>query len=135
MIPDSEDLDLDAIAATRRAVFSAYRRGDVETMMAHFHPDVIQIPAFDKVLVGIDAVRANYEAALALFDIVLKDALENMEVAGDVATSHGTYTVTLTPKSGAAAIQRAGRYLVLMRRHAASPTGWATWRELVQPAS
>ena len=100
MIPMSEEIDREAVMATRNAVYTAYKRGDVDAMLAHFHPEVIQIPAFDKVLVGIDAVRTNYEAALALFDIVLEDELENVEIVGDICSMHGTYTVTLTPKDG-----------------------------------
>lgn len=126
--------DKDAIDETRRRVFEAYRAGDLETMMAYFHPDVIQIPAFDKLLVGKEAVRANYAAALALFQIDIRDDLENMAIAQDMASTHGTYEVTLTHKERAIApMRRHGRYMVVMRRWDQSPTGWSTFRELVQP--
>ncbi|MEM7568480.1 MAG: DUF4440 domain-containing protein [Pseudomonadota bacterium] len=126
--------DVAAIEETRRRVFSAYKAGDLATMMAYFHPDVIQIPAFDKVLDGKAAVEANYAAALAHFQITMTDALENLSISADMASTHGTYDIVLTPKAGGAAMQRSGRYMVIMKRWAESPTGWSTFRELVQPA-
>ncbi|MEM7571178.1 MAG: nuclear transport factor 2 family protein [Pseudomonadota bacterium] len=125
--------DKAAIEETRACVFEAYCAGNLDTMMAYFHPDVVQIPAFDKILDGKEAVRANYAAALALFDIHITDALENMAISADMASTHGTYEVVLTPKAGGPAMRRAGRYMVIMKRWAQSPTGWSTFRELVQP--
>jgi ketosteroid isomerase-like protein len=127
--------DQQAIEETRERVFTAYKAGDLDTMMVHFHPDVIQIPSYDKALIGKERVRANYAAALEMFDIVISDDLENMYIDGDVATTHGLYTVTLTPKAGGEPMQRSGRYMVIMKRWAGSPTGWSTFRELVQPAA
>lgn len=124
-----------AIEETRTRVFTAYKAGDLETMMAYFHPDVIQIPSYDKLLIGKERVQANYAAALSMFDIVISDDLEDMHIDGDVATTHGLYTVTLTPKAGGEPMQRSGRYMVIMKRWAGSPTGWSTFRELVQPAA
>lgn len=136
MLPNqnTNQADVAAIEETRAIVFAAYKAGDLDTMMLHFHPDVIQIPSYEKQLIGKDAVRANYAAALEMFDIVLSDHLEDMHIDGDIASTHGLYTVTLTPKGGGAALSRSGRYMVLMKRWKASPTGWSTFRELVQPA-
>lgn len=127
--------DIALIEDTRAAVFAAYRAGHLDVMMQHFHPEVIQIPAYDKVLVGKEAVRANYAAALSLFKIDMTDDLENMAVDGNMATTHGLYKVVLTPKAGGEGMERTGRYMVLMRRWADSPTGWSTFRELVQPST
>lgn len=127
-------LDITAIEETRDTVFAAYRAGQLDVMMQHFHPAVIQIPAYDKVLIGKEAVRANYAAALSLFKIDITDDLENMDVAGDMATTHGLYKVSLIPKAGGQGLERTGRYMVIMRRWAESPTGWSTFRELVQPS-
>jgi len=125
--------DKAAIEETRRIVFAAYKAGDLDTMMAHFHPDVIQIPSYDKVLTGKADVRANYAAALSLFTIELNDSLEDLYIDGDIAGTHGLYTVTLTPKDGGPVMRRSGRYMVIMKRWPESPTGWSTYRELVQP--
>ncbi len=126
--------DKAAIDETRAQVFAAYRLGDVDGMMNFFHPEVIQIPAFERVLDGKEAVEANYRAILSRFDAALKDTLENMSIGGDMASTHGLYELVLTPRDGGAAVRRKGRYMVIMKQWDASPTGWSTFRELVQPA-
>jgi len=125
--------DQAAIEETRQRVFTAYNAGDLETMMAYFHPDVVQIPRYDLILEGKEAVRANYAGALSQFVIHISDTLENLYIDGDIAGTHGRYTVTLTPKGGGSEVSRSGRYMVIMKRWKESPTGWSTFRELVQP--
>ncbi|MEM6681409.1 MAG: nuclear transport factor 2 family protein [Pseudomonadota bacterium] len=125
--------DKAAIDETRARVFAAYNAGDLDTMMGYFHPDVVQIPSFDVILDGKAAVRANYAAALSRFVVHISDQLENLYIDGDIAGTHGRYTVTLSPHDGGAPISRSGRYMVIMKRWSESPTGWSTFRELVQP--
>lgn len=126
--------DKAALEATRSTVFAAYKVGDLDTMMDHFHPDVIQIPNYETLLHGKDAVRANYAAALSRFEVLMTDTLEDMFIDGDMATTHGRYDIVLTPKEGGEPMARSGRYMVIMKRWSGSPTGWSTFRELVQPA-
>lgn len=130
----SQSDDEAGILQTRDTVFGAYNVGDVDMMIRHFHPDVIQIPAFDKKLAGRAAVEANYRNTVSLFQVTISDEIEDVSVVGDLATMVGTYRISLTPRAGGQAIARSGRYMVVMRRWGDSPTGWAMFRELAQAA-
>ncbi|MEM8987819.1 MAG: DUF4440 domain-containing protein [Pseudomonadota bacterium] len=125
--------DRAAVERTIEAVLAAFADSDVDRLVAHFHPGVVQIPSYDKILVNRQAAEDNYRAAFARakFDFVEND-IENLEVLDDTAVYHARYRLKISPLNGAEPSYRSGRYMIVMVRHADSPTGWATYRELVQ---
>jgi ketosteroid isomerase-like protein len=54
---------------------------------------------------------------------------------GDTAIEQSVFTIRSTPKAGGAPVIFKGRAMVVYVRYAKSPTGWASLREMIQPAT
>jgi ketosteroid isomerase-like protein len=127
--------DRDSLEKTSEAIRAAFARGDIETIMSYHHPDVIKAISYDKYLVGLDAVKADLLGALRLFNLeFVEHRVENTFFQGDTAVEQSVFTIKGTPKNGGGAFVFKGRALVVYVRYKGSPTGWASIREVIQPA-
>jgi ketosteroid isomerase-like protein len=111
------DQDRVALQKTGEAIRAAFARGDIETIMAYHHPDVIKLGT-------LQAFNLEFEQ--------FRD--ENIFFQGDTAVEQSVFTIKGTPKGGGPPFLFKGRSLVVYVRYKKSPTGWASIRELIQPA-
>ena len=126
----------DAIAATSVAIREAFARGDVDGIMAYHHRDVVKALNAGALLDGSAAVRANLDTTLGAFRLeFVENRTESLVVTGETAVEIAAFTIRGTPKDGGASFVSRGRAMVVYVRSAASPSGWATIRELIQPAA
>jgi ketosteroid isomerase-like protein len=135
------DADRAAVEKTGAAIRAAFAAGDVAAAMRYHHPEVRKALAYDKVLVGREAVAANLRETLAKFHLeFVRNDVESLLIVGDTAVEQTLFTIrvsTAGPPTGAAAgasYEFKGRTMVVYVRYAESPTGWASIRELIQPA-
>jgi ketosteroid isomerase-like protein len=129
------DQDRAALQKTGEAIRAAFARGDIETIMAYHHPDVIKTLSYDKYLLGRDAVKADLLGTLQTFNLSFEQSrVENTFFQGDTAVEQSVFTIKGTPKNGGTPFLFKGRSLVVYVRYKKSPTGWASIRELIQPA-
>lgn len=124
--------DIAAINALRAAYFAAYDSGDVAAIAGLVGEEtVLNTPTGS--VAGTAAILAHYRDVFADRRAVFADHLDEVEVSGDIAFTRGTYRLTLLPRRGAGeAIERAGRYLVLLKRQPDAHYGWRIHREVVQ---
>ena len=123
-----------ALERTRQAMGEAFRRGDVAGVMSYHHPDVRKALAYDRPLVGADEVASDLRASFAHAKIdFIEDRVEDLAFHGDVAVQIARFAVRVTPRSGDEPQVYHGRSQVVWVRYTGSPTGWAAWREMVQP--
>ncbi|HEX4310095.1 MAG TPA: hypothetical protein VHZ25_08695 [Acidobacteriaceae bacterium] len=135
------DADRAAVEKTGAAIRAAFAAGDVATAMRYHHPEVRKALAYDKVLVGREAVAANLRETMAKFHVeFVRNDVESLLIVGDAAVEQTLFTIRVSPvgaAAGAAAgasYEFKGRTMVVYVRYADSPTGWASIRELIQPA-
>ncbi len=129
------DQDRASLQKTGEAIRAAFARGDIETIMAYHHPDVIKALSYDKYLVGRDAVKADLLGTLQTFNLSFEQSrVENTFFQGNTAVEQSVFTIKGTPKNGGTPFLFKGRSLVVYVRYKKSPTGWASIRELIQPA-
>jgi len=127
--------DQAALAKTGDAIRDAFSRGDISAIMAFHHPDVIKALGYNHYLVGREAVKADLQQSLQLNHLEFKESrVENLFFQGDTAVEESAFTIQGTPKNGAAPFQFKGRSMVVYVRYKGSPTGWASIREIIQPA-
>jgi ketosteroid isomerase-like protein len=127
--------DRASLQKTGEEIRAAFARGDIETIMAYHHPDVIKATSYDKYLVGRDAVKADLLGTLQAFNLEFEQFHnENTFFQGDTAVEQSVFTIKGTPKNGGTPFLFKGRSLVVYVRYKKSPTGWASIRELIQPA-
>ena len=128
--------DRAALQKTSEAIRTAFARGDIPAIMAYHHPDVAKALSYNKILHGRDAVRGDLMVTFAAFQLEFVDhTVESLFVQGDTAVEQSTFAIKGTPKNeGGEPFLFRGRSMVVYVRYGKSPTGWASIRELIQPA-
>jgi ketosteroid isomerase-like protein len=128
--------DRAALERTGEAIRAAFGRGDLDEIMAYHHPDVIKALASDKYLVGREAVRNDLMGTFRSFTLRFETSTtENIYFQGDTAVEESLFLIKGIPKrEGVEPFEFRGRSLVVYVRDRRSPTGWASIREIIQPA-
>jgi ketosteroid isomerase-like protein len=128
--------DRDSLEKTSESIRAAFARGDVAAIMRYHHPEVIKALASNKYLVGRDAVKADVAETLRRFHLEwVENRVETMFVQGDTAVELTAFAIKGTPMDGGQPFLFKGRAMVVYVRYQESPTGWASIREMIQPAS
>ena len=124
-----------AIEKTSEAVRAAFARGDIPTILSYHHPDVTKALAYNRYLVGRSALEADLRSTFENYRLeFLQNDVEILSIHGDIATEQILFSVKGTPKKSSAPFLFKGRTMLILVRYDKSPTGWATLREIVQPA-
>jgi ketosteroid isomerase-like protein len=125
----------ESLRKTGDAIRSAFARGDVDEILVYHHLEVVKALAYQNYIVGIEALRENL---LGTFQAVKLEFLENtIETTlfhAGTAVEMSLFTIKSTPKAGGPPAVFKGRSMVVYVTHPASPTGWASIRETIQPA-
>lgn len=74
--------------------------GDVDALMATYTADPVALPPGAPVARGAEAVRELWGAFLAQGDVVTENTGRRTRVSGDLATTWGTWTSTVTAEDG-----------------------------------
>lgn len=128
--------DRRSLQQTGDAIRAAFARGDVDGIMAYHHPDVIKATSTGPYLVGGAAVRAALAVTLAANTLSFTTShVDNVFFQDDTAVEISTFEITGTPKHGGKPFVFKGRSMVVYVRSDKSPSGWASIRELIQPAT
>ncbi|OKS89568.1 YybH family protein [Mucilaginibacter polytrichastri] len=123
------------LAKTSEAIHKAFFNGDVDAVMAYHHPDVVKSFSYNSYVVGADTVRAGLVAAFKVNHLkFLENKVESTIINGNTAVESYLFTIKGTPKNGGEPFIFKGRSIVVYVRYKKSPTGWASIREVVQPA-
>ncbi len=101
------DTDRNALEKTSEAIRAAFAVGDIATIMAYHHPEVVKSLSYANYLIGREAVQKHVAATLQRFHLEWKE-------------------------NNVRSILRA---MVVYVRYKNSPTGWASIREIIQPAT
>jgi len=130
------DADRESLQKTGEAIRAAFARGDVDTIMNYHHPEVIKALSFHRYLVGRDSVAADLRNTLQQFKLEFEEnRAESLLIQGDTAVEQTIFAIKITPKSGGESQVFRGRTQVVYVRYKKSPTGWASIREIIQPAT
>ena len=134
--PDGSAQDRVSLTKTGDAIRAAFAAGDVNGVMAYHHRRVEKWLSPAKHLVGRDAVRADLEQTFESVRLEFaSNEVESVLFAGRSAVEVSSFTIRGTPKNGGEPFLFRGRAMVMYVRSKKSPTGWASIRELIQPAS
>ena len=133
--PAESNNDREALAKTSVAIRQGFAR-DVAAILTYHHPNVVKALSFEKTIKGRDALAADLTATLQQVNLECKEnRVESIWIQGDTAVEQTVFVIKGTPKNGNAAFLFKGRVQVVYVRYKQSPTGWASIRELVQPAN
>jgi ketosteroid isomerase-like protein len=131
-----EAADRAAMEKTMAAITKGFAERDVDAVMQYHHPDVMKALSYTKILKGRDAVKADMAGTFRSFKVeFVEHEIESLFIQGDYAFELTRFAVRGTPKAGGESWIFRGRAMVVYVRYAGSPTGWASLREMVQPAT
>lgn len=127
--------ELSSLAGATEAIREAFRRGDVETLVALHSPDIVKYFGGNNVIRG----RENFRKGLVS---MFKDGrmefvgnqVESTVFAGNVAIQTSIFTIKNTPSAGGKPSTGRGRAMVVYIKDKSSPTGWLSIREMAQEA-
>ena len=130
-----DKVDKAAIEKTNEAVRAAFAGADIPAILAYHHPDVTKALAYNKYLVGRSELEADLRSTFQNYSLqFLQNDVEILSIHGDIATEQILLSVKGTPKKNGSPFLFKGRSMLILVRYDKSPTGWATLREIVQPA-
>jgi hypothetical protein len=81
-------------------------------------------------------VAADLRGTLQQFKLeFVENQVESLLIEENAAVEQTLFTIKGTPKAGGQPFLFKGRAMVVYVRYKESPTGWASIREMIQPAS
>ena len=132
----ASDTDRDALEKTGAAIRAAFAAGDAAAAMKYHHPDVVKALSYNNVLVGRDAVAADLAKNLRQYHLeFVENRVESLLIQNDTAVEQTLFAIKGTPIAGGQSFLFKGRTMVVYVRYKESPTGWASIREVIQPAT
>ena len=113
----------------------AFSEGDTEKIKSLHHPDVIKALGFNDIKTGREEVISGLEGTLENYNLeFVKNEVESILINGDIALEQTRFSIKGTPKKDGDSFIFNGRTMVTYVKYGKSPTGWATIREIIQPA-
>jgi len=121
---DAQRSELEGLDSLREAHVAALNAGDGDAWVRCFTADAVQMPPNAPANVGAESIRGWSAGMLAAFGAEFSLSSEEVQPAGaEWAFERGTYTITLTPRTGGDPIRDVGKYITLYQRQADG-----TWR-------
>ena len=112
------EADISAINNNIDQYASSMNAGDLNLWISLWADDAIQMAPDAPAVIGKEQMRAKYESIFPLFIFKTTITNEEVKIGGDLACSHGNYTVSMTPKAGGETIVIDGKYLSIEERQA-----------------
>ena len=120
--------DIAALAAARQAFMAGYEAGDAEAIGKLYMPNAVSESNNQPSLEGRDAIVASLKGMFEQVSVKAVLTPEGTRTLGSVGVDSGRYTVTVTPKSGAAPHTNEGRYMGVYVKEADGQ--WRVWRDM-----
>jgi uncharacterized protein (TIGR02246 family) len=115
----AETSELEGVDSLRDAHVAALNAGDADAWVACFTSDAVQMPPNYPANVGIEEIGGWSGGMLTAFGAEFALSAEEVQQAGaEWAFERGTYTITLTPRSGGDPIRDVGKYITIYQRQA-----------------
>lgn len=114
---------------------AAFADGDVEKIRSLHHPEVKKALGYKDLKNNRDEVIQGLIGTLAAYQLeFVENKVESILIIDNTAIEQTQFTIRGTPKNGGDSFIFKGRTMVTYVRYEESPTGWATIREIIQPA-
>ena len=106
-----------------------YLSGDIDGLVAIVHKDAMIMSEKQPTVVGLDAIRAYFEARAGKPGVSFKDNIQEIRINGSWAFVRGDFLLEVAPwEEGKPGFKRHGRYFVLYEKSAAGE--WKMLRDI-----
>ena len=114
----------------------AFSESDIEKIKVLHHPEVVKALGYNDIKKGRDEVMEGLAGTLDNYNLeFIENDVESILMQDNMAIEQTTFVIKGTPKQGGEPFIFKGRTMVTYIRYDKSPTGWATIREIIQPAT
>lgn len=114
----------------------AFAEGDTALIRLLHHPEVTKALGYNDLKNGRVEVMEGISSTLRYFSLdFVENEVESILIEDNIAIEQTKFAIQGTPKDGGEPFIFKGRTMVTYKRYEASPTGWATIREIIQPAT
>ncbi len=114
----------------------AFFKGDIAEITSLHHPEVIKALGYNDLKTGRKEVIEGIKSTLENYKLeFVENIVESILVFENLAIEQTLFSISGTPLKGGKPFVFSGRTLVTYVRYDQSPTGWATIREIIQPAT
>jgi len=110
------EADIQAIKDLIVEFNAVFNSADIDKILPYYADDVVRIPSNSPATVGKDAIRASYEQMFTEITIQEEYVVEDVQVDGDLAVAHVTFTYIATPKGGQDSIKSNGNEIMALRK-------------------
>lgn len=133
----AQDIEIEqAILDHGKTIREAFANANIEKIKSLHHPDVIKALGYNDVKNGRDEVIDGLIETLQTFNLeFIENNVESILIQENIAIEQTRFTIKGTPKNDGDPFVFKGRTMVTYIRYEQSPTGWATIREIIQPAT
>ncbi len=107
---------------------STYSAGDIDAWVSLWTEDGVQMPPGEPPVVGKDQIIVRNQGVADTFAVEMDIDNEEVNVAGDLAYSRGTFTSVLTPREGGQSISVDGKFMTILVRQ--SDGSWKIHRDI-----
>ena len=119
-----------------QAIRDAFAAEELDKIKALHHPEVVKALGYQDLKDGREAVMQGLEETLSAFTLeFIENEVESILIQEDIAIEQTRFSIQGTPKNGGDSFVFSGRTMVTYVRYTGSPSGWATIREIIQPAT
>ncbi len=107
--------DMKVLNALRDQYVAGVNSGDAAAVAATLTDDAIDMGPYEPAVEGKEAIQVSYETMFKEYTVKIGLTALETQVLGDWGYDRGTYTITLTPKTGKP-IEDTGKYLDVLKR-------------------
>lgn len=111
-----------AVGQVIEDLIQADEEKNLAKVLSIYAPDAVLIKPTGANVVGIEAIRAHYEALFQSGDLAIETRIEDIAVSADLAVARGVNDVTFTPGTQGEPSRVLSKYLMSLRRD--SDHGW-----------
>lgn len=130
-----EDAIRKQILDNGQTIRNAFAKGDIDQIKSLHHPDVKKALGYTDLKNGREEVIEGIKGTLENFSLEFtENIVESLLIQQDLVIEQSRFSIKGSPKDGGEGFIFKGRTMVTYVRYEESPTGWATIREIIQPA-
>ena len=107
---------------------TSFESGDIDSWLALWTDDGIQMPPNEAPVAGIDRIRERNSAVLDQFSFDMDITNQEVGIGKDFAYSRGAYTANVSPKNGGEPISVDGKFMTILKRQ--SDGSWKIHRDI-----
>ncbi len=128
--------DRKALEQTSIGIRTAFANGDVPTILSYHDINIRKALGYTHIINGKGELEKDLKNTFLNVKLKwLKNDVESLIFQGNTAIEITVFNIEITPNDGDKPFISKGRAMIVYVRNSQAPQGWASIREVIQPAT